>query len=147
MKKSRLGIWIPKAPPQLYHHLVDAVLHEKVEDSLFLDPPPTSSYYKKSRWFGGDQNEDNKSFNQVDSFGNYGVRESEEFSMIMLMRKNFNMVAKINHVNHREEHKKLDTIIAELNKTNQFLSSLWDEGSKLLNKPNMVEEDKEDEDA
>ena len=141
IKKNRLGIWIPKAPPQLFQHLVDEVLREKAEDSLFLDPPPNSSYYKTTKWFGGEQNEDNESVNQIDSSGNYGFGESEEFSMMMLMCKNFNAMAKINHVKHHEDQEKLDNIIMELNKTNQFLSSLWDNGSKLLVKPNMVEEE------
>jgi len=78
-----------------------------VEDSLFLDPPPTSTYYKKSRWFGGDQNDDTESVNQIDSSGNYGFGEFEEFSMIILTRKNFNTMVKINHVQHREEKEKL----------------------------------------
>ena len=80
MKKNRLGMWLPKTPPVLYQNLVDEVLRDKMEDFLFLDAPPTSSYYKKYKWLGDDIPDDQESANQVDSYGAQGLGDSECFS-------------------------------------------------------------------
>jgi len=68
-----------------------------MEDFLFLDAPPTSSYYKKYKWFGDDIPDDQESANQVDSYGAQGLGDSECFSTMMLMRRNFHHIEKQNH--------------------------------------------------
>ena len=82
----------------------------------------------------------------MDSSRNYGFGESEEFSMMMLIHKNLTTMAKLNHVRHRDECDRLDTIICGINKENQFLAQLWEDGNKLLNKPNMIEPEEPKED-